>query len=110
MDREPVPSAIVARLLEAAKELETWAVEHRQASLAEHERGVLRIFDASWGRCSAECWNGRSGWTTRPLSGKAVVCEKPLAASYLDGLRAVEAVTSRGRPTRRWVQLPQAAA
>ncbi len=41
---EPVPSAIVARLLEAAKDLETWAVEHRQASLAEHERGVLRIF------------------------------------------------------------------
>ena len=44
MDREPVPSAIVAQLLEAAKDLETWAVEHRQASLAEHERGVLRIF------------------------------------------------------------------
>src|SRR2546425_6607392 len=44
MDREPVPSAIVARLLEAAKELEEWAVEHRQATLAEHEKGVLRIF------------------------------------------------------------------
>jgi hypothetical protein len=43
MDREPVPSAIVARLLEAAKKLEQWAVEHRQASLAEHERGVLQI-------------------------------------------------------------------
>src|SRR2546428_10873498 len=43
MDREPVPSAIVARLLEAAKELEEWAVEHRQATLAEHERGVLHI-------------------------------------------------------------------
>ena len=32
MEREPVPSAIVARLLEAAKELEEWAVEHRQAT------------------------------------------------------------------------------
>ena len=44
MDREPVPSAIVARLLEAAKELEEWAVEHRQATLAQHEQGVLGIF------------------------------------------------------------------
>ena len=44
MDREPVPSAIVTRLLEAAKEFEEWAVEHRQANLTEHERGVLRIF------------------------------------------------------------------
>ncbi len=44
MDLEPVPSAIVARLLEAAKELEQWAVEHRQANLSEHEQGVLRIF------------------------------------------------------------------
>jgi len=44
MDREPVPSAIVTRLLEAAKEFEEWAVQHRQANLAEHERGVLRIF------------------------------------------------------------------
>jgi hypothetical protein len=40
MDREPVPSAIVTRLLEAAKELEQWAVEHRQANLTEHEQGV----------------------------------------------------------------------
>src|ERR1700694_3586106 len=39
-----VPSAIVARRLEAAKELEHWAVEHRQANLTEHERGVLGIF------------------------------------------------------------------
>jgi hypothetical protein len=44
MDREPVPSAIVARLLEAAKELEKWAVEHRHATLTEHELGVLGIF------------------------------------------------------------------
>ena len=44
MEREPVPSAIVARLLEAAKELEEWAVEHRHATLAEHEKGVLSIF------------------------------------------------------------------
>jgi len=44
MDREPVPSAIVTRLLQAAKELEDWAVEHRRASLSEHEQGVLRIF------------------------------------------------------------------
>jgi hypothetical protein len=44
MDREPVPSAIVARLLEAAKELEEWAVEHRQGALAQHEQGVLGIF------------------------------------------------------------------
>jgi hypothetical protein len=43
MELEPVPSAIVARLLEAAKELEEWAVEHRQATLAEHEQGVLRL-------------------------------------------------------------------
>jgi hypothetical protein len=49
MDREPVPSAIVARLLEAAKKLEEWAVEHRQATLAEHERGVLRIFRSVMG-------------------------------------------------------------
>ena len=49
MDREPVPSAIVARLLEAAKELEEWAVEHRQATLAEHERGVLHIFRSVMG-------------------------------------------------------------
>jgi hypothetical protein len=49
MDREPVPSAIVARLLEAAKELEEWAVEHRQATLAEHERGVLGIFRSVMG-------------------------------------------------------------
>src|SRR5947209_17210954 len=49
MDREPVPSAIVARLLEAAKELEEWVVEHRQATLAEHERGVLRIFRSVMG-------------------------------------------------------------
>ena len=44
MDREPVPSAIVTRLLQAAKELEDWAVGHRRASLSEHEQGVLRIF------------------------------------------------------------------
>jgi len=44
MDREPVPSAIVTQMLQSAKELEEWAVEHRQASLAEHEQGVLRIF------------------------------------------------------------------
>ena len=44
MDREPVPSAIVTRLLEAAKKLEQWAVEHRQANLTEHEQGVLQIF------------------------------------------------------------------
>jgi hypothetical protein len=44
MYREPVPSAIVTRLLEAAKELERWAVEHRQAKLTEHEQGVLHIF------------------------------------------------------------------
>src|SRR6266571_3800615 len=44
MDREPVPSAIVTRLLEAAKELEQWAGEHRQANLTEHEQGVLQIF------------------------------------------------------------------
>ena len=44
MELEPVPSGIVALLLEAAKELEKWAVEHRQATLAEHERAVLRIF------------------------------------------------------------------
>ena len=44
MDREPVPSAIVTRLLEAAKKLERWAVEHRQAKLTEHEQGVLQIF------------------------------------------------------------------
>ena len=49
MDREPVPSAIVTRLLEAAKEFEEWAVEHRQATLAEHERGVLRIFRSVMG-------------------------------------------------------------
>jgi predicted dehydrogenase len=30
------------------------------------------------------------------LAGKAVVCEKPLAASYADGLRAVEAVRRAG--------------
>ena len=40
MDREPVPSAIVTQMLQSAKELEEWAVEHRQASLAEHEQGV----------------------------------------------------------------------
>src|SRR5947208_11730748 len=44
MERQPVPSAMVTRRLEAAKELEEWAVEHRQATLAEHEKGVLRIF------------------------------------------------------------------
>ena len=44
MEREPVPTAIVTRMQEAAKDLEQWAVEHRQARLAEHERGVLRIF------------------------------------------------------------------
>ncbi|MGI9149280.1 MAG: hypothetical protein ACR2IK_22485 [Chloroflexota bacterium] len=44
MDREPVPSTIVARMLDVAKELEQWAVEHRQPSLAEHEQGVLHIF------------------------------------------------------------------
>ena len=49
MDREPVPSAIVTRLLEAAKELEEWAVGHRQARLAEHERAVLRIFRSVMG-------------------------------------------------------------
>ena len=49
MDREPVPSAIVARLLEAAKDLEQWAVEHRQATLAEHEQGVLHIFRSVMG-------------------------------------------------------------
>jgi len=49
MDLEPVPSGIVARLLEAAKELEEWAVEHRQATLAEHEKGVLRIFQRVMG-------------------------------------------------------------
>src|SRR5258708_3112516 len=49
MDREPVPSAILTRLLEAAKELEEWAVGHRQATLAEHERAVLRIFRSVMG-------------------------------------------------------------
>src|SRR6266849_481990 len=49
MDRESVPSAILTRLLEAAKELEEWAVGHRQATLAEHERAVLRIFRSVMG-------------------------------------------------------------
>src|SRR5260370_7664371 len=49
MVREPVPSAILTRLLEAAKELEEWAVGHRQATLAEHERAVLRIFRSVMG-------------------------------------------------------------
>jgi hypothetical protein len=49
MDRETVPSAIVARLLEAAKELEQWAVEQRHATLAEHEQGVLGIFRSVMG-------------------------------------------------------------
>ncbi len=49
MDREPVPSAIVTRLLEAAKELEQWAVEHRQANLTQHEQGVLQIFRRAMG-------------------------------------------------------------
>src|SRR5260370_2219722 len=44
MDREPVPSAVVRRRLEGAKEVEEWAVEHRQGNVSEHERGVLRIF------------------------------------------------------------------
>src|SRR6266849_1190523 len=44
MKPEPVPSAIVSRLLESAKELEEWADTHRTASLAEHEQGVLEIF------------------------------------------------------------------
>jgi hypothetical protein len=49
MNPGPDPSAIVARLLEAAKEFVECAVEHRQASLAEHERGVLGIFRRSMG-------------------------------------------------------------
>ena len=44
MNPEPVPSAIVARLLESAKELEEWADTHRKANLADHEQGVLAIF------------------------------------------------------------------
>jgi hypothetical protein len=71
MDREPAPSAIVARLLEAAKDLETWAVEHRQASLAEHERGVLRIFRRVMGPVLGGVLERALGWTTRPLSGNA---------------------------------------
>ena len=59
MEREPIPSAIVARLLEAAKELEEWVVEHRQASLAEREQGVLRIFRRAMGPHWARCWNAR---------------------------------------------------
>src|ERR1700694_617061 len=44
MNPEPVPSAIVSRLLASAKELEELADTHRTASLAEHEQGVLEIF------------------------------------------------------------------
>ncbi len=44
MNPEPVPSAIVSRLVQTAKELEEWADTHRTANLAEHEQGVLEIF------------------------------------------------------------------
>jgi hypothetical protein len=46
-------------------------VEHRHASLAEHEQGVLRIFRRAMGPHWARCWNARWGWITRPPSGNA---------------------------------------
>jgi hypothetical protein len=44
MQTEPNPSAIVAQLMQAGRQLEQWADSHRSANVAEHEQGVLAIF------------------------------------------------------------------
>ena len=91
MDRESVPSAIVTPLLEAAKELQEWAAGHRQATLAEHERAVLRIFARSWGRRWAPCWNGRCNWINRPPSDNT----PPVPSAVSDAGRTSGASASR---------------
>ena len=44
MNAATIPSPIVALLEQAGEQLERWARDHRRATLAEHEQGVLRIF------------------------------------------------------------------
>ena len=44
MSAVTTPSPIVALLEQAGEQLERWARDHRRATLAEHEQGVLRIF------------------------------------------------------------------
>src|SRR6185503_1369700 len=44
MSAATIPSPIVALLEQAGEQLERWARDHRRATLAEHEQGVLRIF------------------------------------------------------------------
>ncbi len=95
MDREPVPSAIVTRLLQAAKELEQWAVEHRQASLAEHERGVLRIFRSVMGP------------TLGAVLERALQLDHPAGQRQRARTTGVRGVNGAGRrPTRCSVWMP----
>lgn len=44
MSAAATPSGIVALLEQAGEQLERWVRDHRRATLAEHEQGVLRIF------------------------------------------------------------------
>lgn len=44
MSAATTPSAIVALFEQTGERLERWAREHRRATLAEHEQGVLEIF------------------------------------------------------------------
>ena len=69
MKPEPVPSAIVSRLLKSAKELEEWADTHRTASLAEHEQGVLEILRRGMGRRAGTCPGAGSAIGSTPALG-----------------------------------------
>lgn len=50
MSPDPHPSIIVRELRALAEELEQWAVDHRQGTLAEHEQGVLTAVRQRLGR------------------------------------------------------------
>jgi hypothetical protein len=91
MHREPVPSAIVTRLPEAAKELEEWAAGHRQATLAEHERAVLRTFRSVMGPTLGAVLERRCNWMNRPLSDNT----PPVLNAARDGGRTSGASASR---------------
>ena len=95
VEREPVPSAILARLLEAAKELEEWAVEHRQATLAEHEQGVLCILRRGMGPVLGAVLE-RARRLDHPTA------QRQRAACPLPGSVASHAMVLATNSTRRW--------
>jgi hypothetical protein len=82
MTRDAVPSAIVAQLVEAARELERWVEIHRTAIFAWHEQGCWPSF-GGWGRLWVQSWRTPWGWIRRPRSRS----EQPVRVVASDGGR-----------------------